>query len=52
MTTKTTTYSLTIDANGNWAVMRCEGSHTALMPRRFPHRRLNEARKYLAEVSN
>jgi hypothetical protein len=52
MTTATATYSLTIDAKGNWAVMRSEGSRTGLMPRRFPHRRFNEARKYLAEVSN
>jgi hypothetical protein len=46
----TANYTLEIDG-GSWVILKTDGSLTQVMPRRFPWRRLTDARKYVAQLN-
>lgn len=57
MTTKTHTsgtevaYALAIDPDGNWAIMRTNGTHTSFLPERFPRKNYTKAKKFLTQLT-
>jgi hypothetical protein len=51
MNSNTATYSLTIDPNGNWAIMRTQGSHTSTLPERFARKNFSKAKKFLTQLT-
>jgi hypothetical protein len=50
MTNATATYRIQL-MGIEWVIVKMNGSHTEVMPRRFNRRRLTDARKYLAELT-